>query len=107
MVLLVEVTPKEQIADRGSLFLGIIVCWLLNVVHLGIAYFIFVESERMLSTVFVLVGAIGLLQLGYIAPLWYLFRTRGKRRMARGLLIASTITLLVNGAFWLVLYVNG
>jgi hypothetical protein len=101
------VTPTEQIADQGSLFLGIVVCWLLNVVHLGIAYFMFVESERMLSSVFVLVGAVGLLQVGYIAPLWYLFRSRGKRRMARGLMIASTITLLVNGAFWLVIYING
>lgn len=100
-------TPKDKTTDQGSLFLGIIACWLLNVVHLGIAYFIFVESERMLSTVFVLVGAIGVLQVGYIAPLWYLFRSRGKRRMARGLMIASTITLLVNGAFWLVIYING
>lgn len=100
-------TPQEQIADQGSVFLGMVVCWLLNVVHLGIAYFVFVESERMLSSVFVLVGAIGLLQVGYIAPLWYLFRRRGKRRMARGLLIASTITLLVNAVFWLVLYING
>ena len=89
------------------MFLGIVVCWLLNVVHLGIAYFIFVQSERMLSAVFILVGAIGLLQVGYIAPLWYLFRSRGKRRMARGLLIAATITLLVNAVFWLVLYING
>lgn len=100
-------TPQEQIADQGSLLLGMIVGWLLNVVHLGIAYFVFVEIERMLSSVFVLVGAIGLLQVGYIAPLWYLFRRRGKRRMARGLLIASTITLLVNAVFWLVIYLNG
>lgn len=107
MVLLVEVTPKEKITDQGSVFLGIVVCWLLNVVHLGIAYFIFVRSERMLSAVFILVGAIGLLQVGYIAPLWYLFRSRGKRRMARGLMVAATITLLVNAAFWLAIYVNG
>lgn len=89
------------------MFLGIVVCWLLNVVHLGIAYFIFVQSERMLSAVFILVGAVGLLQVGYIAPLWYLFRSRGKRRMARGLLIAATITLLVNATFWLLIYING
>lgn len=100
-------TPQNEITDPGSVFLGIVVCWLLNLVHLGIAYFIFVESERMLPAVFVLVGAIGLLQMGYIAPLWYFFRSRGKRRMAKGLLFASTITLLVNAVFWLLLYVNG
>jgi hypothetical protein len=98
-------SPADK--DEGSLFLGLIVCWLLNMVHLGVAYLFFVSGERTLSAVFVLVGAIGLLQIGYVAPIWYVMRRRGRRRMATGLAVAAGITLLFNASFWLVLYVNG
>ena len=84
-----------------------IVCWLFNVAHLGIAYLLFAHGERTLPTVFVLVGAIGLLQVGYVAPLWYFVRRQGKRRMARGLFMAAVITALVNAGFWLTIYRNG
>lgn len=93
--------------DEGSLFLGMIVCWLLNMVHLGVAYLFFVSGDRTLPTVFVLVGAIGLLQIAYVVPMWYAVRRRGKRKMAKGIAIAAGITLLANSILWLVLYVNG
>ena len=93
--------------DEGSLFLGMIVCWLLNMVHLGVAYLFFVSGESTLPIVFVLVGAIGLLQIGYVAPIWYAVRRRGKRKTAKGIAIAACITLLANSILWLVLYVNG
>lgn len=99
-------TPRAD-KDEGSLFLGMIVCWLLNMVHLGVAYLFFVSGDRTLPTVFVLVGAIGLLQIAYVAPIWYAVRRRGKRRMAKGIAIAAGITLLVNSILWLVLCVNG
>jgi hypothetical protein len=92
---------------QGSLFLGLIVCWLLNMVHIGIAYLVFISGERTLPTALVLVGAIGLLQTGYVAPIWYLLRRRGKKRMATGLALAAGITLLLNTALWLDLYGNG
>jgi hypothetical protein len=101
------VTPDNKTADQGSILLGMIVCWLLNVVQLGIAYLLFAHGERTLPAVFVRVGAIGLLQVGYVAPLWYVIRRRGKRRMARGLVIASIITALINAGFWLAIYSNG
>jgi hypothetical protein len=94
-------------ASQDSLILGMIVCWLLNVVHLGVAYLLFVYSDSMLPTVFVLVGGIGLLQVGYIAPIWYMFRRYGKRRMARGLAIAALCTLLVNAGIGSLIYMNG
>jgi hypothetical protein len=93
--------------DESSLFLGLVVCWLLNMVHLGIAYLLFVAGERTLPAVFVLVGAIGLLQIGYIAPIWYVVRRRRRKRMAAGLAIAAGITLLLNAGLWMVLYRNG
>lgn len=93
--------------DQSSLFLGLVVCWLLNMAHLGIAYLIFAGSERLLPSVFVLVGAIGLLQIGYVAPVWYFLKRRGKKRMATGFAVAAGITLLFNASFLLYLYVNG
>ncbi|HLJ28782.1 MAG TPA: hypothetical protein VKY85_18885 [Candidatus Angelobacter sp.] len=102
-----ETKNPPALRDEGSLFLGLLVCWLLNMVHLGIAYVLFVAVERMLPAVFVLVGAVGLLQIGYIAPIWYMVRRRGRRRMATGLFIASGITLLLNASFWMVLWMNG
>ena len=104
-----EPTSSDNLVhqDGSSLFLGLVVCWLLNMVHLGIAYLLFVAGERTLPAVFVLVGAIGLLQIGYVAPVWFLVRRRGRRRMATGLSIAAGITLLLNASFWMVLYMNG
>lgn len=75
--------------------------------HIGVAYLLFVSGDRMLPAVFVLVGAIGLLQMGYVVPLWYVLRRRGRKKMARGLAIAASITLLVNAVLWLILYING
>lgn len=98
-----ESSPDQ---DHSSLFLGLLVCWLLNMVQLGVAWLLLVRSERMLPSVFVLVGALGLLQIGYVVPLWYVFRRRGMKRMAKGLLLAAVFTLLVNVVFWMVMYVN-
>jgi hypothetical protein len=91
---------------EGSLFLGLIVCWLLNLAHLGVAYLVFVSNDRALTAVFVLVGAIGLLQAGYVAPIWYVLRRRGKKSVATGLAIAAGTTLLLNSTFWLQLLIN-
>lgn len=100
-------TEPTIVQDDSSLFLGLLVCWLLNMVQLGVAWLLFVYGEQTLPAVFVLVGAIGLLQVGYAAPLWYAFRRRGKTRMAKGIAIAALFTLLLNATFWVVIYVNG
>jgi len=102
-----QTTSSAVPGDQGSLFVGLVVCWLLNLAHLGVAYLIFATGERTLPTVFVLVGAIGLVQIAYVAPIWYLLRRRGKKRMATGLAIAAGTTLLFNGTFWLLLLING
>lgn len=93
--------------DQGSLFLGLLVCWLLNVTQLGIAGLMFAYGDRTLPAVVVLVGGIGLLQIGYVVPLWYMFRRRGRIRMAKGIFFGSLFTLLVNAAFWVYVYANG
>jgi hypothetical protein len=50
----------------------------------------------MLPAYYVLVGAIGVVQVGYVVPLWRLLRQRGKPRVAKGLLLAAALTTLIN-----------
>ena len=95
-----------QQKDEGHLVWGMLVGWLLNLVHFGIAYLLFVYGEQTLPTAFVLGGAIGLLQIGYIAPIWFVLRRRGRRRMAKGLLIAALVTALINAGFIAMIYFN-
>ena len=104
-----EVSEENTAArrDEGSLLLGLLVCWLLNMVYLGVAYLLFVYGEQTLPAVFVLVGGIGLLQIGYVVPIWYFLRRRGLKRMAKGFLIAALVTALINGGFWVAIYVSG
>src|SRR5215469_2657983 len=103
----VPTTGPATLLDESSLFLGLIVCWLLNMAQLGIAALMFANGERTLPSVVVLVGGIGLLQIGYVVPLWYIIRRRGRKRMAKGILIAALVTLLLNAIGWLVIYMNG
>ena len=105
---MVEIASSDDLIhnDHGHLVWGMLVGWLLNLVHLGIAYLLFAYGERTLPTVFVLVGAIGLLQIGYVAPIWFVLRRRGRRRMAKGLFIAAVITALINAGFIAMIYFN-
>ena len=100
-------TQNLSVKDEGSLFMGLILCWLLNMAHLGVAFLLFAYGEGTLPTVVVLVAGIGLLQIAYVVPIWYVLRRRGRKKMAKGMAIAAIITALVNAALWGVLYVNG
>ena len=78
---------------RGSILAGMAICWLLNVAQLGVGWLLLVADVRMLPAYYVLVGAIGLVQVGYVVPLWRLLRRKGKPRTAKGLLLAATFNL--------------
>lgn len=82
--------------DTGSIVAGWAICWLLNLAQLGIGWLVFAADERLLPAGYVLVGAIGLVQVGYIVPIWRLLRRRGKLRTARGLLFAAAVTIALN-----------
>src|SRR5690349_2339869 len=86
--------------EEGHVLLGMLLCWLLNIVQLGIAALLLATGERTLPTVFILVGTIGLLQFVYVVPIWRLFKQRGKVMTARGLPIAASVTVLLNAACW-------
>lgn len=72
------------------------ICWLLNVAQLGVGWLLLVADVRMLAAYYVVVGAIGLVQVGYVVPLWRLLRRKGHPRTARGLLLAAALTALTN-----------
>ena len=77
---------------------GVIICWMLNLVQLGIAFLLLAGSEKMLPFVYVLLAALGLVQIGYVAPLYRLLRRKKRFHAAHGLLTAACCSLLVNAA---------
>jgi hypothetical protein len=81
---------------RGSILAGMAICWLLNVAQLGVGWLLLVADVRMLPAYYVLVGAIGIVQVGYVVPLWRLLRRKGKSGTAKGLLLAATLTAVIN-----------
>lgn len=89
---------------KGSIIAGMAICWLLNVAQLGIGWLLLVADVRMLPAYYVLVGAVGVVQVGYVIPIWRLLRRKGKPRAAKGLLIAAVITLILNVIFVMLAY---
>ena len=81
---------------RGSIIAGMAICWLLNVAQLGVGWLLLVADVRMLPVYYVLVGAIGIVQVGYVVPLWRLLRRKEKPRTAKGLLLAAALTAIMN-----------
>jgi hypothetical protein len=92
--------------DRGSVVAGMAICWLLNVAQLGVGWLLLVADVRMLPAYYVLAGAIGLVQVGYVVPLWRLLRRKGKPRTAQGLIIAAILTLITDAAFVMLAYMR-
>ncbi len=91
---------------RGSILAGIAICWLLNVAQLGVGWLLLVADVRMLPAYYVLVGAIGLVQIGYVVPIWRLLRRKGKPMTAKGLLLAAALTLIFNVVLVMLAYLR-
>jgi hypothetical protein len=82
---------------KGSIAAGMAICWLLNIAQLGVGWLLLVADVRMLPAYYVLVGAIGLVQVGYVVPVWRLLIRKGMPRTAKGALLAAGITAITNG----------
>lgn len=72
------------------------ICWLLNIAQLGIGWLLLAADVRMLPAYYVLIGAIGVVQVGYVVPVWRLLRRKGKPRTGKGLAFAACVTLALN-----------
>jgi hypothetical protein len=93
--------------DRGgSIIAGMAIGWLLNIAQLGIGWLLLVADARMLPFYCVLVGAIGIVQVGYVIPIWRLLRRKGNPRAARGMLIAAIITAGFNVAIVVAIFIR-
>jgi hypothetical protein len=88
------------VKNEGSIAAGFAICWLLNIAQLGIGWLLLVINVRMLAAVYVLVGAVGLVQIGYVVPIWRLLQRKGSARTAKGLLMAAFITAVLNLGVW-------
>ena len=82
------------------------ICWLLNIAQLGVGWLLLIADVRMLPAYYVLVGAMGAVQVGYIIPIWRLLRRKGKPRTAKGLLIAALVTLMADIASVMLAYLR-
>jgi len=91
---------------RGSILAGMAICWLLNVAQLGVGWLLLVADVRMLPGYYVLVGAVGLVQVGYVVPLWRLLRRKGKPRTAQGLMTAAILTLICDVVVVMLIYLR-
>ena len=91
---------------RGSTLAGMAICWLLNIAQLGVGWLLLVADVRMLPAYYVLVGAIGLVQVGYVVPIWRLLRRKGKPITAKGLLLAAALTLIFNVVLVMLAYLR-
>jgi len=80
------------------------ICWLLNVTELGVGWLLLVADVRMLPAYYILISALGLVQVGYVIPIWRLLRRKGKTQTARGMMIAAGITALLNVVIALVIF---
>lgn len=87
-----------MVRRSAEVVLGMLICWLLNFVQLGIAFLLLATSEKLLPVVYVMAGAIGLVQIGYVIPVFRLLVRKKIRYAAYGLIAGACITLAVNAA---------
>jgi hypothetical protein len=82
------------------------ICWLLNIAQLGIGWLLLVADVRMLPAYYMLIGAIGVVQVGYVVPIWRLLQRKGKPRTGKGVLLAALLTAVVNIVIVVVIYTS-
>jgi hypothetical protein len=85
--------------DEGKIIWGLLICWGLNLLNLVLSFFLGGSASN-IGVLFVLVGGIGLIQLLYVIPLYISFKKSGKTDTAKGMVIAASITALLNATCW-------
>ena len=90
--------------DEGSIIWGLVICLGLNILTILIGFLAFGAglggNSNSLSVGVVLIGGIGLFQLLYVLPLYFSFKKQGKAETGKGLIIAASITALLNATCW-------
>ncbi|HEY1939319.1 MAG TPA: hypothetical protein VGJ33_15415 [Candidatus Angelobacter sp.] len=86
--------------DEGRIILGLLLCWGLNVAEI----FVGILMLNSLIVGVAMIGGVGVLQLVYVLPLYFWFKKQGKTDTAKGMVIAASITALLNAACWGMFY---
>ncbi len=97
-----ESTAPQPRSIGREIAKGIASCFLLNGVHLGIAWLLLRGSDFLRTPDFLVVGAFllifgfGVIQLIYVIPLILVLRRKGRRDFAKGIAIGASIAFLLN-----------
>lgn len=82
--------------DEGRISYGLLLCWVLNTAEIFSGFFLL--SAAFLGVA--LIGGIGIIQLIYVLPFYFSFKKQGKSETAKGIVIAASITALLNATCW-------
>jgi len=82
--------------DEGQIALGLLLCWGLNIGEVIFGFLMLMVPVLG----FALIGGIGIVQLIYVLPFYFSFKKQGKTDTAKGLVIAASMTALLNAACW-------
>jgi len=89
---------------EGSVGIGLLLGWGLNLCQLFLGFMLLdalMKNEDSIPVaVAVVVGGIGLIQLVYVLPFYFRFKRQGKTATATGLVVAASLTALLNCACW-------
>ena len=91
-------------AEKGHLGLGLVICWGCNILHLASSWVLIFIVPPVGMIVF---GGVGLVQLLYVVPLCLHFKKKGQPKVMKGLIIAASITALLNVGCWTQFRVGG
>lgn len=90
--------------DRGHIVYGLTLCWGLNLLEVFIGFFTlsmgFGGEGTGIVAVYGLVGGIGLFQLLYVLPIYFVLRKENRTDTIKGVIIAASITALLNATCW-------
>jgi len=92
---------KETVTDdQGRVWLGLLLCWICNIVQVGLGFVLILASYPRVVVGIVIFGGVGLVQLAYVVPLCLHYKKLGQRNVVKGLIIAASITALLNASCW-------
>ena len=87
---------EETTRERGSAAKGLAICWGCNILQLIVGWMLFFSPPAAM----VVFGGIGLVQLAYVIPFCRHFKSKGQTNVVNGLIIAASITALLNAGCW-------
>ena len=88
---------EEPTQEPGRVVKGLAICWGCNILNLIAGWILIFVLPPVGAVVF---GGIGLVQLAYVIPFCRHFKSKGQTNVVKGLIIAASITTLLNVGCW-------